>query len=72
MELIYFSLAIITILLAHGIRIYRWKQFICIYEKPNDANLLAALAIGYFLNFLFCRENYEKWKDTGINYGDSG
>ena len=53
MELIYFSLAIITILLAHGIRIYRWKQFICIYEKPNDANLLAALAIGYFLNFLF-------------------
>ena len=52
MELIYFSLAIITILLAHGIRIYRWKQFICIYEKPNDANLLAALAIGYFLNFL--------------------
>lgn len=60
MELIYFSLAIITILLAHGIRIYRWKQFICIYEKPNDANLLAALAIGYFLNF-YCHIKWEIW-----------
>lgn len=52
MEIVYFLLAIIFILLAHGIRMYRWQQFIRIYEKPNNANLLDALALGYFLNFL--------------------
>lgn len=52
MEIVYFLLAIIFILLAHGIRMYRWRKFISIYEKPNNANLLDALALGYFLNFL--------------------
>jgi len=43
--------AILTICIAHIIRIYRWELFIKSYEKPNRKNLLQAMAIGYLLNF---------------------
>ncbi len=35
---------------AHAIRVRRWKQFICIYEKADTKNLVQSLSIGYLLN----------------------
>lgn len=45
-------LAIAFLCMGHFIRIMRWKLFISVYERPNDRNLVQALAIGYFLNYV--------------------
>lgn len=44
-------LAIFVMCIAHVIRVYRWAQFIKIYEKPDAKILVRSLAIGYLLNF---------------------
>ena len=44
-------LAIIFMVLGHYFKVYRLKQFIEIYEKPNTRRLLQALSISYVINF---------------------
>ena len=52
MKIIMLILAIITLVIAHILKVYRQKQFIEIYEKPNNKNLLQALSLGYIINFI--------------------
>ncbi len=51
--MIYFTLilAIIFMVIGHYFKVYRLKQFIEIYEKPNTPRLLQALSISYVINF---------------------
>lgn len=44
--------AILLICIAHLIRVFRWKLFIEVYEKPNTQRLTQALAVGYMLNYV--------------------
>lgn len=44
-------ISILTICIAHFIRVCRWKLFIETYEKPNERSLIQSLSIGYLLNF---------------------
>ncbi len=53
MRIIILSSAIITLFLGHYFKMLRWKQFVEIYEKPKDGNLLKSLTIGYMVNFCF-------------------
>ncbi len=46
------TLAIITMVIAHYFKVYRLKQFIEIYEKPNNSRLLQALSLSYVINFI--------------------
>ena len=43
--------AILTLCIGHYCKVYRWRQFVKIYEEPNDKNLLQALSYGYLINF---------------------
>ncbi len=52
MEIVLLALAIITLVFAHCLKVYRQKQFIEIYERPNDKSLLQALSFGYIINFI--------------------
>lgn len=52
MIIIFFMLSIISIVLAHLCKTYRWKQMVEIYEKTNDANLITSLSLGYLINCL--------------------
>lgn len=45
------SFAILTLCMGHYCKVYRWRQFVKIYEEPNDKNLLQALSFGYLINF---------------------
>ncbi len=45
-------LSIISIVLGHLFKVYRWKQLIETYEKTNDENLIDALSIGYLINYI--------------------
>lgn len=45
-------LSVISIVLGHLFKVYRWKQLIETYEKTNDENLIDALSIGYLINYL--------------------
>lgn len=47
----YIILAILALTTGHLFQTFRWKQFISIYEKPNDRILLQSLSLGYILNF---------------------
>ncbi len=51
--MIYFALsfAIIFMVIAHYFKVYRLKQFIEIYEKPDTSRLLQALSLSYVINF---------------------
>lgn len=51
MELLLFISAIILLMLGHYFKMLRWKQFIEIYESPNDKLLLRSLSIGYLVSF---------------------
>ncbi|WP_252254638.1 lysylphosphatidylglycerol synthase transmembrane domain-containing protein [Clostridium sp. ZBS12] len=51
MKLITLVFAIITLFLGHYFKMLRWRQFIEIYEKPKNDNLLKSLTIGYMINF---------------------
>lgn len=53
MKIITLSFAIITLFLGHYFKMLRWRQFIEIYEKPNDTVLLKSLTLGYIVNFCF-------------------
>ncbi|MBQ9181609.1 MAG: flippase-like domain-containing protein [Bacilli bacterium] len=44
-------IGILTLVCAHLLRVYRWRQFIEVYEKPNDKRLIRSLSIGYAINF---------------------
>lgn len=46
------TLSIISIVLGHLFKVYRWKQMIETYEKTDDSNLICALSIGYLINYL--------------------
>ena len=51
MEYLYIIIAILTLFLGHYAKVYRWGQFIQIYEKPQEKTLLSSLSIGYLINF---------------------
>lgn len=53
MNIIFLMSAIISLLLAHLIKILRWRLFIEIYEEPRDRNLIQALSFGYLINLFF-------------------
>lgn len=53
MNIIFLMSAIISLLLAHLIKILRWRLFIEIYEEPKDRNLIQALSFGYLINLFF-------------------
>ncbi|RII36808.1 UPF0104 family protein [Clostridium chromiireducens] len=44
-------LAISMLLLGHYFKMLRWRQFVQIYEKPQNDVLLKSLTIGYMVNF---------------------
>ena len=50
MSYIFLTLAILVLIIAHLIKIYRWKLFIGIYEIPKDKILLNSLSWGYLIN----------------------
>lgn len=53
MNIIFLIVAIITLSLAHFIKILRWRLFIEIYEEPRNRNLIQALSLGYLINLFF-------------------
>lgn len=53
MNVIFLIVAIITLSLAHFVKILRWRLFIEIYEEPRNRNLIQALSLGYFINLFF-------------------
>ena len=53
MNIIFLIIAIITLSLAHFIKILRWRLFIEIYEEPRNRNLIQALSLGYLINLFF-------------------
>ncbi len=53
MEVITLSFAIIALFLGHYFKMLRWRQFVEIYERPKNDNLLKSLTIGYLFNFCF-------------------
>ncbi len=44
--------SIVSIVVAHILKVYRWKQMIEIYEEISVSNLINALSLGYFINYL--------------------
>ena len=52
MKAVILILAIITLVIAHVLKVYRQRQFIEIYERPDDKSLLQALSFGYIINFI--------------------
>ena len=53
MNIVFLISAITTLLLAHLIKILRWRLFIEIYEEPRNRNLIQALSFGYLINLFF-------------------
>ena len=53
MNIIFLMSAVISLLLAHLIKILRWRLFIEIYEEPRNRNLIRALSFGYLINLFF-------------------
>lgn len=52
MSYIFFSISIVLIVVAHILRVTRWKQFISVYEQVDDRILIQSLSLGYFLNMI--------------------
>lgn len=52
MIIVFMGLAIILLVLGHISKIYRWKQFIDVYEKVSYHNLINGLSIGYLINYI--------------------
>ncbi|KUP23931.1 lysylphosphatidylglycerol synthase transmembrane domain-containing protein [Paenibacillus sp. DMB5] len=51
MGMLLFISAIVLLMVGHYFKMLRWKQFIEIYETPNEKLLLRSLSIGYLINF---------------------
>ena len=47
----YIISAVFMLAFGHFLRMIRWRQFIEVYEKPNERNLLRALSLGFLVNF---------------------
>ena len=47
----YIFIAVALLVVGHVLRMFRWKLLLTIYEKPNQAKLMLALAVGYTINF---------------------
>ncbi|MDL2254174.1 flippase-like domain-containing protein [Ruminococcaceae bacterium OttesenSCG-928-I18] len=45
-----FGCAIVLMMLGHGAKTYRWRQFISVYEQADYAMLLNALSVGHLVN----------------------
>ena len=52
MGYIFLFLAIFLLTFGHFLKTIRWKNFVDIYEMPNEKNLIRGLSIGYILNFI--------------------
>lgn len=48
----YFVMAIVLMILGHLFKMLRWKEFINVYEKADNVNLLKAMAIGQGINMV--------------------
>lgn len=53
MEIFLFVSAVILLMIGHYFKMLRWKQFVEIYETPNEKILLRSLSVGYLINFCF-------------------
>ncbi len=53
MNIVIFAIAIVFVFGGHYFKMLRWKQFVEIYEKPNEDILLKSLTFGYIVNILF-------------------
>lgn len=51
METVCFITSLLLICTAHLVRIFRWRLFIEIYEKPHNRNLFQALSAGYLVSY---------------------
>ena len=49
-EYTYLLLSVLVIVLAHLVRIYRWRLFLVVYELPSFSTLLKSLSLGYAAN----------------------
>lgn len=49
--MIYLILAILLLILAHIFKTYRLKQFIELYEEPNQSRIIESLSLSYIINF---------------------
>ena len=45
-------LAVLCMVLGHVFKIKRWGLYISVYEKPDEANLLNAIALGHSINMV--------------------
>lgn len=52
MIVVFMGLAILLLVLGHICKVYRWKQFIEIYEKAKYYNLINGLSLGYIINYI--------------------
>ncbi len=51
MAALLFISAICLLMIGHYFKMLRWKQFVEIYEQPNENILLRSLSVGYLINF---------------------
>jgi len=52
MKILLLLSAMAVFVVGHVFKVYRWKQFIGVYEKPKTLDLLNALSIGHTVNTL--------------------
>lgn len=52
MNILFFVFSILVMVIAHLCKVYRWKQFIKIYEKPKENILIRSLTLGYLVNYI--------------------
>lgn len=50
--MIYLVIAIITLLLGHLVKVYRWSLFIKLYETPAISVLLKSLSVAHAINYV--------------------
>lgn len=51
MNLLLLAAAVGLLALGHYLKTVRWKEFVEIYEQPDEKRLLQALSLGYFVDF---------------------
>ncbi len=50
--MIWLTIALLSLLVGHFIKVFRWGLFIKLYEKPNVGVLLQSLSIAHAINFI--------------------
>lgn len=50
--MVWLIIAIIALLLGHIVKVYRWRLFIELYEKPSISMLMKSLSVAHAINFV--------------------